>query len=125
VEGGDREVSLLDRFRQKRPPAAELDLLLVRRLRSVGEDLTRPRRIVHFFDFARESDAQAAARVVEEAGYAVTVAPPGADAPHWSVRAEGNRVVDETTVVVFRAWFERVAAEHAGEYDGWESPSAR
>jgi hypothetical protein len=40
------------------------------------------------------------------------------------VRAEGSRVVDETTVVAFRAWFERVAADHAGEYDGWESPSA-
>jgi hypothetical protein len=55
----------------------------------------------------------------------VAVAPPGADAPHWSVRAEGSRVVDETTVVAFRAWFERVAAGHAGEYDGWESPSAK
>lgn len=118
-------MSLLDRFRQKRPPAAELDLLLVRRLRSVGDDLTRPRQIVHFLDFAREPDALEAAREVEEAGYEVTVAPPGADAQHWSVRAEGSRVVDETTVVAFRAWFERVAAEHAGEYDGWESPSAR
>lgn len=118
-------MSLLDRFRQKRPPAAELDLLLVRRLRSVGDDLTQPRRIVHFLDFARESSARAAASVVEEAGYEVTVAPPGAEASHWSVRAEGSRVVDEATVVAFRAWFERVAAEHSGEYDGWESPSAR
>jgi hypothetical protein len=125
VEGGDGEVSLLDRFRQKRPPAAELDLLLVRRLRSVGDDLTRPRRIVHFLDFAREPDAREAATEIEEAGYDVAVAPPGADAPHWSVRAEGSRVVDETTVVAFRAWFERVAAGHAGEYDGWESPSAK
>jgi len=118
-------MSLLDRFRQKRPPPAELDLLLVRRLRSVGDDLTQPRRIVHFLDFARESDARAAASELEEAGYDVTVAPPSADAPHWSLRAEGNRVVDETTVVAFRAWFERVAVEHTGEYDGWESPSAK
>jgi hypothetical protein len=117
-------VSLLDRFRQKRPPAAELDLLLVRRLRSVGDDLTRPRRIVHFLDFEREPDAREAGSEIEEAGYDVTVAPPSGDAPHWSVRAEGSRVVDETTVVAFRAWFERVATHHAGEYDGWESPSA-
>jgi len=48
-------VSLLDRFRQKRPPAPELDLLLVRRLRSVGADLTRPRPIVHFLDFGSEA----------------------------------------------------------------------
>jgi hypothetical protein len=116
-------VSLLDRFRQKRPPAAELDLLLVRRLRSVGDDLTRPRRIVHFLDFADEHHAHEVAHEVEDAGYDVAVEPPSSEAPHWRVRAEGARVVDETTIVAFRAWFERVAAEHAGEYDGWESPS--
>jgi hypothetical protein len=116
-------VSLLDRFRQKRPPAAELDLLLVRRLRSVGDDLTRPRRIVHFLDFADEDAAHEAAREVEEAGYDVGVEPPSDSVPHWRVRAEGTRVVDQATIVAFRSWFERVAAEHAGEYDGWESPS--
>jgi len=116
-------VSLLDRFRQKRPPAAELDLLLLRRLRSVGDDLTRPRRIVHFLDFAREDDVRSAALEIEEAGYEVTVAPPGPEAPHWSLRAEATRVVDEATITAFRASFERVAADHAGEYDGWESPS--
>ena len=117
-------MDFLDRFRQERPPAAELDLLLVRRFRSVGDDLTQARRIVHFLDFGREQDARAATSEIEEAGYDVTVAPPSDDAPYWSLRAEGRRVVDETTVVAFRAWFERLAAEHAGEYDGWESPSA-
>jgi hypothetical protein len=60
---------------------------------------------------------------VEEAGYDVAVEPPGDSVPHWRLRAEGARVVDETTIVAFRAWFERVATVHAGEYDGWESPS--
>jgi hypothetical protein len=114
-------VSLLDRFRQKRPPAPELDLLLVRRLRSVGADLTRPRPIVHFLDFAREADARAAAEEIEAAGYDVTVA--GGESGRWSARAEGMRVVDEATVTVYRPWFERIAAAHDGEYDGWESPS--
>jgi hypothetical protein len=112
-------VSLLDRFRQKRPPAPELDLLLVRRLRSVGADLTRPRAIVHFLDFPSEAGASAAAAEIEAGGYDVTVAP--SEKGQWSVRAEGTRVVDESTVTVYRPWFERIAAAHAGEYDGWES----
>jgi len=111
-------VSLLDRFRQKRPPAPELDLLLVRRLRSVGADLTRPRPIVHFLAFPSEADARAAAAEIEGGGYVGTGA---AENGTWSVRAEGTRVVDESTVTVYRPWFERIAAAHAGEYDGWES----
>jgi hypothetical protein len=112
-------VSLLDRFRQKRPPAPELDLLLVRRLRSVGADLTRPRPIAHFLEFTREADARAAAAEIEAGGYGVTVA--AEESGTWSVRAEGTRVVDESTVTVYRPWFERIAAGHDGEYDGWES----
>jgi hypothetical protein len=115
-------VSLLDRFRQKRPPAPELDLLLVRRLRSVGADLTRPRPIAHFLDFGSEADARAAAVEIEAGGYEVTVTAPAASDDPWSLRAQGARVVDETTISVFRSWFERIAAAYAGEYDGWESP---
>lgn len=112
-------MSLLDRFRQKRPPAPELDLLLVRRLRSVGADLTGPRPIAHFLDFPSEADARAAAEEIDRGGYVVTVA--AEENGTWSVRAEGTRVVDESTVTVYRRWFERIAAAHAGEYDGWES----
>jgi hypothetical protein len=113
-------VSLLDRFRQKRPPAPELDLLLVRRLRSVGADLTRPRPIAHFLDFPTEAGARAAAEEIEAGGYDVTVAADESEG-QWSVRAEATRVVDESTVAVYRPWFERIASAHAGEYDGWES----
>jgi hypothetical protein len=125
MEGAGGHVSLLDRFRQKRPPAPELDLLLVRRLRAVGADLTQPRRIVHFLYFQNETGARAAAAEMEEGGYDVTVAPPAGDVANWSVTAEGARVVDEATIVAFRAWFERVAGRHAGEYDGWEAPAGR
>jgi Regulator of ribonuclease activity B len=110
----------LDRLRQNRPPPAELDLLLVRRLRSVGADLTRPRPISHFLYFGGEPEARRAAADIEDAGYDVTVEP---TEEQWSVRAEGSRVVDETTIVAFRAWFEDLAGRHGGEYDGWESPA--
>lgn len=118
-------MSLLDRLRQKRPPEPELDLLLVQRLRARGEDLTRPRPILHFLDFPDAAAATAASRALEEAGYVVTVEPPeDADAP-WTARVEGERVVDETTVPAFRRWFEQLAAEHGGAYDGWEAPKLR
>jgi hypothetical protein len=32
-----------------------------------------------------------------------------------------ERVVDESTVGQSRAWFEQVAADHGGAYDGWEA----
>jgi Regulator of ribonuclease activity B len=41
--------------------------------------------------------------------------------PQWSLRAEGQRIVGAETIAAFRAWFERIAAEHGGEYDGWEA----
>ena len=37
------------------------------------------------------------------------------------MRAETARVVDATTVEAFRTWFEQIATEFRGEYDGWEA----
>ena len=37
------------------------------------------------------------------------------------MRADGERVVGVETIAAFRSWFEHVAAEHDGEYDGWEA----
>jgi hypothetical protein len=46
---------------------------------------------------------------------------PGDRIAAWTVRADDTRVVSSATVGSFRAWFEDVAAEHRGEYDGWEA----
>ena len=48
------------------------------------------------------------------------VVPPSDDTAEWTVRAEAYRIVGFETVQGFRAWFEQIAAEHDGEYDGWE-----
>ena len=37
------------------------------------------------------------------------------------MRADGHRTVGPETVAAFRSWFEDIAAEHGGEYDGWEA----
>jgi hypothetical protein len=114
-------VSFLDRLRQKRPPPAELDELMLRQLRARGADLTRPRHVLHFLYFADETAARRAALAAEAAGYDVSVGEPDGSVAEWSVRAEATRVVNQTTVNAFRAWFERRAAQHGGEYDGWEA----
>ena len=102
---------LWPRFRSRRAPAtpADADRQALAQLRSLGADLTKARHVVHFAYFA------------DAAGYSATVAPPDDTFREWRVHAEATRVLGETTVDGFRAWFERVARDHGGEYDGWEA----
>jgi hypothetical protein len=114
-------MGLLDRFKQRRPPAPELDRLILKQLEGRRADLTKPRHVLHFLYFGDESAARSAAADVEAAGYDVAVTPPDENVAEWSVRAEAIRCVDYSNVAAFRAQFERVAAAHGGEYDGWEA----
>jgi Regulator of ribonuclease activity B len=111
------------RLRKKRPPPDELDRIILRQLQGAGVDLTRPRHVLHFVYFASEADAREAAAAAESAGYEVAVTEPSEEIEQWGVRAESTRVVDYTTVAGFRSFFERIAEEHGGEYDGWEAAS--
>jgi hypothetical protein len=116
-------VGLLDRIRlQGRPTTPqEADALALRQLARRGADLALPRHVVHFLYFADEDDARAAVQVAREAGWAAALEEPREAVSAWTVRADATRVVSAATVQSFRAWFERVAAEHGGEYDGWEA----
>jgi hypothetical protein len=114
---------LFDRIRYKGAPKTpqEADALALRQLAGRHADLAKPRHIVHFVLFADEADARAAAEAIERASWTTKVEPPTETAPEWCVRADGQRTVGPDTVAAFRTWFERVAAEHGGEYDGWEA----
>ena len=114
-------MGLLDRFRKEAPPPPELDRLSLKQLRRGGADLSRPRHILHFLYFADEEAARAAGEVLSVGAYEVEVNPPDEQVAEWVVRAETTRVIDETTVSVYRRFFEQVASEHGGEYDGWEA----
>jgi Regulator of ribonuclease activity B len=108
-------------FRGRGPrDTAEVDRDVVRQLRSLGADITLPRHVRHFIYFEQEGFARAAAAQIERADYTATVTEPSDQVPVWTVCAEGYRVIGEDTVPGFRAWFEHVAAEFDGEYDGWE-----
>jgi hypothetical protein len=116
-------MGFLDRIRKMGEPTTteQADDLLLRQLAGLGADLTRPRHVLHFLYFDDEADATAAAAVTRRAGYETTVTEPDENIAQWSVRAEAHRVVDRTTVEAFRTWFEELAREHHGEYDGWEA----
>jgi len=116
-------VGFLDAIRRRGKPRTpqDADALALRHLTRRGADLTRARHILHFLYFADEGDARAAAAVADQASWTVSVTAPGERVAEWSVRAEGDRVVNPVTVAAFRAWFERLAEDHRGEYDGWEA----
>ena len=109
------------RVRQERPERPELDRLILKQLRGKGAKLALPRHVLHFLDFPDEASARGAADEVEGIGFDATVVAPTRDAEQWTVRGEATRVVDETTVDTHRKQFERIAAAHDGEYDGWEA----
>lgn len=116
-------MSFLDRIRKAGAPApgAHTDRLALRRLEGLGADLTQARHVIHILYFPNESDARGAGDVIEKAGYRLTVTPPDENIAQWSMRAETARVGDATTVGAFRTWFEQIATEFRGEYDGWEA----
>jgi hypothetical protein len=116
-------MGFLDRLLRGTRPAttAEVDRLVVRQLEGRGADLSQPRHVLHFIYFPVETDARDAAEELDRAGYDATVTPPTDEIAQWCVRAEAYRVIGFTTVEGFRAWFEQLAAEFRGEYDGWEA----
>jgi hypothetical protein len=118
-------VGFLERLLRGKPPAttAETDQLVVRQLQGLGADLSQPRHVIHFLYFEEESDARAAGVEIDRAGYEAIVTPPDDSSDAWTVRAEGYRVIGASTVESFRAWFEQIAVEFRGEYDGWEAAS--
>jgi hypothetical protein len=113
--------SLFDRIGFGRAPkfGNDRDGLALRQLARLGADLSRPRHVVHFLYFGTEADARAAAEAIAGT-WSTEVEPPTEDIAQWCVKADGNRTLGPDTVAAFRSWFERVAAEHGGEYDGWE-----
>jgi Regulator of ribonuclease activity B len=116
-------MGFLDRFRASGFPATgvEADALAIKHLKKGGADLSKPRHVIHFVYFQSAEDAHAAAETIEAASWNAAVEPPGDTIAQWAVRADGERVVGPETISAFRAWFEHVAAEHGGEYDGWEA----
>ncbi len=112
----------IDRIRYRGAPKSpeEADRLALRQLAGRGADLSRPRHVIHFLYFDREQDANAAIEAIGDA-WTTELEPPTESVGQWCVKADGNRTIGPETIAALRSWFERHAAEHNGEYDGWEA----
>jgi Regulator of ribonuclease activity B len=116
-------VSFFDRIRYHRPPKSpqEADALALRQLSTRGANLTKPRHVIHFLLFENEADADAAADAIRGTSWDARVEPPSESHSEWTVRADDERIVSVDTVASYRSWFEQIATQHNGEYDGWEA----
>ena len=113
-------MGLLGQMRRSGSSAKDPDTRLLSELQARGANLSRPRHVIHTIGFQHRDGADQAAATAERAGWQATVGDP-VDGGLWSLRIEDTRVVDDTTVRAFRAWFERLAAAHDGAYEGWEA----
>lgn len=113
---------LVDRIRYGGAPKTpeEADRLALRQLAGRGADLSKPRHVIHFLYFDAERDAQAAVEAIG-AVWKTQLDSPTETIKQWCVQADGNRTIGPETVAAFRSWFEKIAADHRGEYDGWEA----
>lgn len=113
---------LIDRIRYGGAPKTpdEADRLALRQLAGRGADLSKPRHIIHFLYFPTERQARDAVDAIGDA-WKTQVEAPTEGIEHWSVKADGNRTIGPEIVSGFRSWFDRIATEHGGEYDGWEA----
>jgi hypothetical protein len=116
-------MSFLDRIRYHRPPKTpqEADALALRQLTSRGANMTKPRHVIHFLLFDDEADARAASETIGATAWTARIEPPAEARAEWTVRADDERILSADTIAAYRTWFEQIAAQHHGEYDGWEA----
>jgi Regulator of ribonuclease activity B len=106
-------------------PPEKGDKQVLKQLRRLGANLSRPREVVHFVYFPTQVAAEQASHQLRGEGYMIDVRPAAnaADNPPnpWLMEARNYAVVDESNVQAMRERFERLAEAGAGEYDGWEA----
>ena len=106
--------------------ARDKDLAVLRRLKEVGSDLSKPHKVDFFLYFPSEEQAKSAASEIESEGYAVRInrAPTPwwrrlFSKPVWGCYANKSMIPEEDKIVEISAWFDGIAQHFYGEYDGW------
>lgn len=97
----------------------ELGTEIIERLSGNGSDLDQFHTFDFFFYLPNAEGAQAIAERLTGAGFATDVQV-GADG-RWLCLASKNVVPDEEAFNYYGKWFTMLAAEHAGDFDGWET----
>jgi hypothetical protein len=105
----------------------EDDAAALERVRAAGPP-DQPQRVVHRLRVPTAEAAEALAAIVRNTGHDAAVEAPdgdgGGETLPWRVVATGQVVLDEQRVANLRTLFEELAAEHGGEYDGWDASPA-
>jgi regulator of RNase E activity RraB len=99
----------------------ELDRQVLETLREEGTDLAKPRSTDFYVYFRTREGADAASETLRAEGYEVkSSADPESERP-WLVFATRELVVGEGSIEAAEALFRKLAEQHDGEYDGWET----
>lgn len=101
--------------------ASVMDQMVIDQLRDLGSDMDQPRDTRHYLYFRKRHVADEVGRGLSERGYKIEVAPGATDEETWLVLASHDLVVTIDSISLIRSSLEKLAAEHGGEYDGWEA----
>jgi hypothetical protein len=108
-------------------PPGQADKQVLKQLRRLGANLSRPREVIHFLYFPTQVAAERASHHLRGEGYMIDVRPAANAAENppnpWVMEARIYTVVDDSTVQPMREKFEGIAESGGGEYDGWEAAS--
>ena len=87
-----------------------------------GANLSEPRHTRYYLYFPSEDGALAAAGAAGDLGFHVRVTEPDRETPDWSIVCEHDALIlHPDTVRSNSDHFDAIAAEHDGQYDGWEA----
>lgn len=85
-----------------------------------GSDMTKLHPIFFFLYFPIEENAKLAANVLKRDGFDVEVTLPSTS-NRWLCLAGKEMLPLHGELVELRQWFNSIASELDGEYDGWET----
>jgi hypothetical protein len=94
------------------------DFRVLFQLEMLGSQMDQLHGIDFFFDFPGKREALSAATVLQKEGFGVELYPQP-DRKQWSCCATKKMIPDYEELHDLRAWFETIADELGGTYDGW------
>jgi hypothetical protein len=99
------------------------DLLLLSHLLRAGADLAKPRHVLYYLYFNDRAAAETAASAATASSFAARIREPMPEDPnHWGVVCERKSYVLSMDIVRDNTdYFEELAAQFGGVYDGWEA----
>lgn len=99
------------------------DLMVMAQLIEAGADMTQPRHALYFSYFPDQTTAETAGAATEALGFQWSVRKPIPEYPdQWPLVCELHDVVlDIDRVRDNTDYFEALAVEHSGNFDGWEA----